>query len=168
MLPMHKETGKGLRHIHQPVISIGPWPLPKPTIPITNPMSKTEVKTAEQIPHFGFPELTKVINPASGLCFQEIGNFIYRKMSPAVNFEFKENLINPLLTFLTDTWGEANAEYPTSFDNPGLKCVPQKIKRFVNQLHWYLPLLIVVTVYYFSLSWMEAEFAFLQPFSNCI
>lgn len=100
---MHKKTGIGFRHIHQPVISIGPRPLPKPTIPVTDPMSKTEVKTAKQIPHFGFPEPTIVINPASGLSFQEIGNFFYRKMCPAMNFEFKENRINPLLTFLTDT-----------------------------------------------------------------
>ena len=128
MVPMHKETGKGLRHIHQPVISKGPRPLPKPTIPVTNPMSKTEVKTTKQISHFGLPELTKVINPTSGLCFQDISNLINRKMCPPVDFEFKENFINPLLTFLTDTRGEANAEYPTSFDNPGFKSVSQKVK----------------------------------------
>ena len=168
MIPMHKETGKGYRHIHQPVVSIRPGSLPKPAVPVTNPMSKTEVKTTKQISHFGFPELTKVVNPASGLCFQEIGNFIYRKMSPAVNFEFKENLIDPLLTFLTDSRGKANAQYSSGLDNPWLKSVSKKVKGFVYQLHWYLPLLIVVTVYYFSLSWMEAEFAFLQPFSNCI
>ena len=164
---MHKETGKGLRHIHQPVIRIGPRPLPKPTIPVTNPMSKTEVKTAKHIPHFRFPELTKVVNPASGLSFQDFSNLINRKMCPSVDFESKENLINPLLTFHTDTRGEANAEYPTSFDNPGLKSVSQKVKWFVNQLHWYLPLLIVITVYYFGLSRMKAEFTFLQPFTNC-
>jgi hypothetical protein len=91
-------------------------------------MSKTEVKTTKQIPHFGFPELTKIINPASGLCFQEFSNLINRKMYPPVDFEFKENLINPLLTFLTDTRGKANAEYPTGFDNPGFKSVSQKVK----------------------------------------
>ena len=128
MFPMHKETGKGFRHIHQPVVSIGPGPLPKPSIPVTNPMSKTEVKTTKHIPQFSFPELTIVVNPTSGLCFQEIGNFINRKMCPPVDFEFKENLINPLLTFLTDTRGEANAQYPTSFDNAGLKSVSQKVK----------------------------------------
>ena len=66
MFPMHEKTGKGLRHFHQPVVSIGPGSLPKPAIPVTNPMSKTEVKTTKQVSHFGFPELTKVVNPASG------------------------------------------------------------------------------------------------------
>jgi hypothetical protein len=130
-------------------------------------MSKTEVKTTKHIPHFGLPELTKVVNPTSGLCFQEFSNLIYRKMCPSMDFEFKENFIYPLLTFLTDTRRKTNAQYSTGFDNTGFKCVPQKVKRFVNQLHWYLPLLIVVTVYYFSLCWMKAEFAFLQPLTNC-
>jgi hypothetical protein len=128
MFPMHKETGKGFRHIHQPVVSIGSGPLPKPTIPVTNPMSKTEVKTTKQISHFGFPELTKVINPASDLCFQDFSNLINRKMCPPVDFEFKENLIYPLLTFLTDPRREANTKYPPGFDNAGLKCVTQKVK----------------------------------------
>jgi hypothetical protein len=156
MLPMHKETRKGFRHIHQPIISIGSWPLPKPTIPVSNPMSKTEVKTAKHIPHFSFPELTKVVNPSSGLQFQYFSNFIYSKMSPPMDFEFKENLIYSLLTFLTDTRGEANAQFPPSFDYTGLKCIPQKVKRFVHQLHWHLPLLIVIAVYYFRLILIEA------------
>ena len=80
-------------------------------------------------------------------------------MCPPVDFEFKENLIYPLLTFLTDPRREANTKYPPGFDNAGLKCVPQKVKGFVNQLHWYLPLLIVVTVYYLSLCWMKGKHA---------
>jgi hypothetical protein len=77
---MHEKTGKGFRQIYQPFISIGPRPLPKPAIPVTNPMSETEVKTAKHIPHFSFPELTKVVNPTSGLHSQDFSNFIYRKM----------------------------------------------------------------------------------------
>jgi hypothetical protein len=119
-------------------------------------MSETEVKTAKHIPQFSFPELTKVVNPSSGLQFQDFSNFIYRKMSPTMDFEYKENLIYPLLTFHTNTRGEANAQFPTSFDNPGLKSVPQKVKGFVYQIHWYMPLLIVVAVYYFRLLLIEA------------
>lgn len=156
MLPMHEKTGKGFRHIHQPIICKGPWPLPKPSIPVSDSMSKTEVKTTKHIPHFSFPELTKVINPSSGLQFQDFSNFIYSKMSHPMDFKFKENLIYPFLTFHTDTRGEANTQFPTSFDNTGLECVPQKVKGFVHQLHWYLPLLIVIAVYYFRIILIEA------------
>ena len=128
MFPMHKETGKGFGHIHQPVISIGSRPLPKPSIPISNPMSKTEVKITKQIPHFSFPELTIVVNPSSGLCFQDFRNFINRKLCPSVDFEFKENLIDPLLTFHTDSREKPIHSTPRALTIRGLNVYPRKSK----------------------------------------
>ena len=63
MFPMQKKSGESLRDINQPFECKISWSLPEPTKFVTNPVSKTEVKSTKHMPHFRLTEFAIVIDP---------------------------------------------------------------------------------------------------------
>ncbi len=62
---MHEKSCKGLRDTDQQFKSKVSWTLPEPAIFVTDPMSKTEVKSTKYFPHLRLRKFAVVIDPPS-------------------------------------------------------------------------------------------------------